>query len=187
MHLTTSGRRIGAGLAGLTLAAATAVVVTVSPAANANVDAITVSSPVLNVGGTYTLHASLSGASAGLLVYWSDNGESLTPAGKVPWPIGQVSVDWTPRTSGQHIITATQGSNTETLIVTVTDGSTTPPVTTTPPTTVAPPTTQPPTTTTPAEETKPGSGSSGGSSGSGTGSASRILRGLFSGSSSGSN
>ncbi|MFC9998454.1 hypothetical protein [Nocardia sp. NPDC127526] len=186
MHITTSGRRIGAGLAGLTLATATAVVVAVSPTANANVDAITVSSAIPQVGGTYTLHAALSGASVGLLVYWSDNGESLTPAGKVPWPPGEASLDWTPRTPGRHIITASQGSSTQTLVVTVTDGSTTPPATTPPTTTppvTTPPATQPPTTTTPAEETKPNSGSSG----SGTGSASRILRGLFSGSGSGSN
>ncbi|PSK27669.1 hypothetical protein C6575_30730, partial [Nocardia seriolae] len=63
------------------------------------------------------------GAGIGLLVYWSDNGKSLTPAGKVPWPVGYSSIDWTPTTAGQHLLTASQGGNTKTIAVTVSDPS----------------------------------------------------------------
>ncbi|MEU6585199.1 hypothetical protein [Nocardia sp. NPDC046763] len=171
MRSKPSGRVIGAGLAGVTVAAAAAVAVAMSPTASATVDVITISSATPTVGGDYTLHASLSGASVGLLIYWSDNGASLTPVGKVPWPPGEASLDWSPSTPGQHIITASQGSSTQTLVVNVGTGSggTT---TTTPPTTT-PPTTTPPTTT-PSTTTPGGSGS-----GSSSGSAKGLLGGLL--------
>ncbi|MTL10187.1 hypothetical protein GL307_00630 [Nocardia seriolae] len=125
------GRHLGIGLAGLAIATGAVAVVTTheAPAAHASVDSVTVSGSNWTVGNTYTLHASLSGASFGLLVYWSDNGNSLTPAGKVPWPPYNASLDWKPTTAGQHIITASQGSSTNTLIVNVADGTTTPPTT----------------------------------------------------------
>lgn len=186
MRIKASGRSIGAGVAGVTVAAASAIMIVGSPSASATVDTITISSSTPAIGNTYTLHADLSGASVGLLIYWSDNGTSLTPVGKVPWPPGQASLDWTPSTPGQHVLTASQGSSTNTLVVTVGDGSTptTPPTTTTAPPTTVPPTTAPPTTTppttqptTPATTTTPSGGS--GSSGSGTGSAGKLLGGLL--------
>ncbi|WP_196054819.1 hypothetical protein [Nocardia aurantiaca] len=144
------GRHLGIGLAGLAIATGAVTVLTTheAPAAHAAVDSVSISGSNWTVGNTYTLSANLSGASIGLLVYWSDNGTSLTPVGKVPWPVGHASLDWTPKTPGQHVITCSQGSTTQTLIVNVSDGTTTPPPTTTttvPPTTT---TTVPPTTTT---------------------------------------
>ncbi|MFJ9369071.1 hypothetical protein ACIRRA_32250 [Nocardia sp. NPDC101769] len=153
------GRHLGIGLAGLAIAtgAVTVLATHEAPAAHATVDSVSISGSNWTVGTSYTLSANLSGASIGLLVYWSDNGNSLTPVGKVPWPPGHASLDWTPSTPGQHVITCSQGSTTQTLIVNVGDGTTTttvPPTTTTtvPPTTTTtvPPTTttEPPTTTT---------------------------------------
>ncbi|WP_054815947.1 hypothetical protein [Nocardia arizonensis] len=141
-----TGRRIAAGVAGLTTV--TAVAILAAPA-HATVDSITVSGTEHTVNNTYTLRAELSGASFGLLVYWNDNGEAITGP-KVPWPVGESSVDWTPKTSGQHVITASQGSSTKSLIVNVASTSTPPPTTTTPPPTT---TTPPPTTTTPPPTT----------------------------------
>ncbi|MBL1075722.1 hypothetical protein JK358_15105 [Nocardia sp. 2] len=178
MRNTMTGRRIGAGIAGLAVAAATAAVVATSPTAGAEVDAITITGATeYKVGSSYTLSASLSGASIGLLVYWSDNGESLTPAGKVPMPVGQASLAWIPRSAGQHILTVAQGGSTKSIVVTVTDDAN-PPTTapTTPPATTAPPVTTEP--TTPPTTTKPGSGS-----GSGSSSGSGLLNGLLGGSS----
>ncbi|MEV6767827.1 hypothetical protein AB0N05_04265 [Nocardia sp. NPDC051030] len=159
MSITPPRRRhLGLGIAGL--AAATGVVaVLAAPSAQATVDQIAVSGSDYKVGSTYTLSADLSGASIGLLVYWNDNGTSLSPAGKVPWPPGHASLDWTPKTAGQHVLTASQGSSTKSVVVNVSDG-TTPPTTTVPPTiepptTTAPPTTAPPTTTEPPVTTTP--------------------------------
>ncbi|WP_433563475.1 hypothetical protein ACQP1O_40105 [Nocardia sp. CA-151230] len=155
------GRHLGIGLAGLAIAtgAVTVLATHEAPAAHASVDSVSISGSNWTVGTSYTLSANLSGASVGLLVYWSDNGSSLTPVGKVPWPPGHASLDWTPKTPGQHVITCSQGSTTQTLIVNVGDGTTTttvPPTTTTtvPPTTT---TTVPPTTTTvpPTTTTEP--------------------------------
>ncbi|MFE2995909.1 hypothetical protein ACFXG4_12950 [Nocardia sp. NPDC059246] len=201
MRITPMGRSLGAGLAGLAIATGAVTVLTTheAPAAHASVDSVSISGSNWTVGTSYTLSANLSGASIGLLVYWSDNGSSLTPVGKVPWPPGHASLDWTPSTPGQHIITCSQGSTTQTLIVNVGDGTTTtttttttvPPTTTTtvPPTTTTtvPPTTTtvPPTTTTtvpttsttvpPTTTTSPGNS---GSSGGGTGSANGLPFGL---------
>ncbi|WP_067815803.1 hypothetical protein [Nocardia inohanensis] len=178
----TPASRIGIGIAGLAVAAGTALVVGNSPEAAATVDTISISSTELVAGQTYSLHAALSGASVGLLVYWNDNGENLTPAGKVPWPPGEANFDWTPKTTGQHVITASQGGSTKSVVVFVTDGSgTTTPPTTTPPTTAptTPPVTTEPTTP-PTTTTKPSSGSGGLGSGSGgSGSAGKILGGLL--------
>ncbi|MFD9615320.1 hypothetical protein ACFWWS_38800 [Streptomyces sp. NPDC059083] len=208
MRITPMGRGLGAGLAGLAIATGAVTVLTTheAPAAHASVDSVSISGSNWTVGTSYTLSANLSGASVGLLVYWSDNGSSLSPVGKVPWPPGHASLDWTPSTPGQHIITCSQGSTTQTLIVNVGDGTTTttvpptttttvpptttttvPPTTTTtvPPTTTTtvPPTTTttvPPTTTTtvpPTTTTSPGNGGTG-SSGGGTGSANGLPFGL---------
>lgn len=178
MRITTTGRRVSAALAGLTVAGATAVVVATSPTAAATVDNITISGEEIVVGQTYSLHADLSGASFGLLVTWRDNGQAMTtPEAKVPWPVYNSSIDWTPQTPGQHTISLTQGSSTKTLIVNVGTGSgTTTPPTTTPPTTTPPVTTPP--VTTPPTTTKPSSGSGGSGSG-GSGSAGKILGGLL--------
>ncbi|MEV0033144.1 hypothetical protein [Nocardia sp. NPDC050793] len=114
------GRRIGTGLAGF--AAAAAVAVFAAPQAHATVDSITVSGADHTIDTTYTLRAKLSGAGIGLLVYWSDNGDQITGP-KVPWPVGESSVSWTPKTPGQHLITASQGGSTKTIVVQVTDPS----------------------------------------------------------------
>ncbi|WP_405486401.1 hypothetical protein [Nocardia sp. NBC_00511] len=120
--MNSISRRIGAGVAGL--AGVAAVAVLAAPQASATVDSVAVSgSAPYTINTGYTLTANLSGAGIGLLVYWSDNGTSLTPAGKVPWPIGYSSIDWKPTTAGQHVLTASQGGNTKTIIVTVSDPS----------------------------------------------------------------
>lgn len=150
----TYRRRLGIGIAGLVVAAGTATIVaTPSTPARAAVDGVTISGADFTVGGTYTLHADLSGASVGLLVYWSDNGDGFSGP-KVPWPPGEASIDWTPKAAGQHILTAAQGGSTKSIVVTVNTGGT-PPTTTTPPTTVPPTTTVPRTTTAPPTTTVP--------------------------------
>ncbi|MGV9410251.1 hypothetical protein ACWDOP_10085 [Nocardia sp. NPDC003693] len=169
MSNTSAFRRpLGLGLAGLAVATGVTVVLAnpSAPEATAAVDNITISGSDHKVGQTYTLHADLSGASFGLLVYWKANGQAITsPAAQVPWPAYNTSADWTPRTAGAHTITLTQGSSTKSLVVNVTDGwvpTTTPPTTTVPPTTTEPPvtttppvTTEPPVTTTPPVTTEP--------------------------------
>ncbi|MEV6767830.1 hypothetical protein AB0N05_04280 [Nocardia sp. NPDC051030] len=117
--MSSMSRRFGAGVAGV--AAAATVAVFAAPNANATVDSITVSSATVQINKEYTLSADLSGAGIGLLVYWTDNDERLTPAGKVPWPIGKSNLSWTPKTAGQHIIVASQGGSTKSLVLTVTD------------------------------------------------------------------
>ncbi|MVU83618.1 hypothetical protein GPX89_41065 [Nocardia sp. ET3-3] len=191
MRNKSSGRAIGAGLAGATAAAVVAVM---SPAATADVDVITISNNSPTVGTSYGLHASLSGPLFGQTVYWSDNGTSLTPNGKMPWPMGESNLDWVPATAGRHVITASQGSSTQYLVVDVNDGSgagtttTTPvpPTTTTAPTTTAPAVpaqATPPTANPSTSQPSSGSGSGSGGTGSATGSAgslvSALLRGLF--------
>ncbi|MFI2559329.1 hypothetical protein [Nocardia farcinica] len=110
--------RIGSTVAGLT--AATAIVVFAAPHANATVASVTVSGATHQLGQTYTLKAKLSGASIGLLVYWTDNGQDISGP-KVPWPVGESSIEWTPTTPGQHLITASQGGSTKTVVVNVID------------------------------------------------------------------
>ncbi|MFC9998452.1 hypothetical protein [Nocardia sp. NPDC127526] len=120
--MSTTISRIGGGIAGLATAAAVAVFA--APQAHATVDAVSVSgSAPYKINTEYTLTADLSGAGIGLLVYWSDNGENLTPAGKVPWPVGKSSITWKPSTEGQHLITASQGGSTKTIAITVVDPS----------------------------------------------------------------
>ncbi|MET9491751.1 hypothetical protein [Nocardia sp. NPDC006630] len=129
--MNSLSRRIGAGVAGGAIAAAVAVFA--APQAGATVDSVTVSgSDPYTINTQYTLTAALSGAGIGLLVYWTDNGNTLTPAGKVPWPVGSSTLNWTPTTAGQHLITASQGGNVKTIVVNVVDpahpgGGTTPP------------------------------------------------------------
>ncbi|WP_054815945.1 hypothetical protein [Nocardia arizonensis] len=112
-------RSRGSGLGLTVFAAATAVTVLAAPSASAAVDSVTVSGTGYVVGSTYTIEAQLSGASAGLLVYFSDNGEFIG-APQVPWPPGHASISWKPSTAGQHIITVEQGGSTKTTVVDVT-------------------------------------------------------------------
>ncbi|MEV6100547.1 hypothetical protein [Nocardia sp. NPDC051981] len=118
-----SARRIGASVAGLATAAAVAVLA--APQAAATVDSVAISgSAPYTINTSYTLTANLSGVGVGLLVYWSDNGANITNGlGVVPSPVGYSHVDWKPTTAGQHMITASQGGNTKTIIVNVTDPS----------------------------------------------------------------
>ncbi|MEV0249211.1 hypothetical protein AB0H76_21610 [Nocardia sp. NPDC050712] len=113
-----SMRRFGAGLTGL--AVASAVVVLAAPQAHAAVESIAVSGSGHAINTTYTLKATVGGAGFGLLVYWTDNGEDLSGP-KVPWPVGESSIDWTPKTKGRHIITCAQGGSTKSLVVDVID------------------------------------------------------------------
>ncbi|MTE16561.1 hypothetical protein [Nocardia aurantiaca] len=116
--LRSSARRTGVGITGLAALGAAAVLA--APAALATVDSVSVSSNDLHVGKAYTVNASLSGAAAGLLVHFSDNGNEIG-APKVPWPPGSASISWTPDTSGQHIITVEQGGYTKSIVVQVAD------------------------------------------------------------------
>ncbi|MFI6868013.1 hypothetical protein [Nocardia sp. NPDC050406] len=118
--MNTFSRRIGTGIAGF----ATAAVVSVfaAPQASATVDAITVSGSNHVIDTEYALTAKLSGAGIGLLVYWSDNGEDISGP-KVPWPVGEAHLNWTPKTPGRHLITCSQGGSTKTIEVMVTDPS----------------------------------------------------------------
>ncbi|MBF6182978.1 hypothetical protein [Nocardia otitidiscaviarum] len=118
MRINTSRRaaRAGVGLTGF--AAAAAVAVLTAPAACAAVETVTVEGSTFRVGGEYTISATLGGASAGLLVYFSDNGEFIG-APKVPWPPGRSSITWKPETAGQHIITVEQGGSHRSVTVDV--------------------------------------------------------------------
>lgn len=186
MRSNSSGRVFGAGLAAVGVAGtAAAIAVAVSPTAGATVEAISPSDPVPAVGGTYTLGADLTGVSSALPVTWNDNGVSITNGvGILPFPAGHTSITWTPTTPGQHIITATQGTSTQTLIITVIPGTgtgaTPPTITTTLPTA---PTTTPqaaaPTTT--PTTTSPSGGTGSGGTGSATGSAGTLVGGLLRG------
>ncbi|WP_067700861.1 hypothetical protein [Nocardia jejuensis] len=117
--MSSISRRFGAGVAGL--AAAASIAVLAAPQASATVDSVSISSTTVLIGQEYTLTAKLSGAGIGLLVYWTDNDQRLTDVGKVPMPIGESTLKWTPSTAGQHIIVASQGGNTKSLIVKVVD------------------------------------------------------------------
>ena len=111
------------GLAAAAFAAVTAVAVATAPGANAAVDAVAIEGSGTHVvGTTYTVQARLTGASAGLLVYFSDNGEFIG-APQVPWPPGQAQIAWKPTTPGQHIITVEQGGSVRSTVVNVTAAS----------------------------------------------------------------
>ncbi|MEV6388497.1 hypothetical protein [Nocardia xishanensis] len=113
--------RRGAG-AGLTALAATAVTVLAAPSASAAVQSVSVEGSDHKVGTTYTITAEVGGASGGLLVYFSDNGEFIG-APKVPWPPGSSTIEWKPSTPGQHIITVEQGGSTKSIVVEVSKAS----------------------------------------------------------------
>ncbi|MGN2635656.1 hypothetical protein ACTD5D_05560 [Nocardia takedensis] len=111
------------GLAAAALAAVATVAVATAPSASAAVDAVAVEGSGNHVvGTTYTIQARLTGASAGLLVYFSDNGEFIG-APQVPWPPGQAQIVWKPSTPGQHILTVEQGGSVRSTVVNVTAAS----------------------------------------------------------------
>lgn len=113
-----TARRAGVGITGFAALAAAAVLAT--PSAIAAVDTVSVDQSSLVVNKPYTVSATLSGASVGLLVYFSDNGNAIG-APKVPWPPGHASIGWTPNSSGQHTLTVSQGNNSQSIVVTVAD------------------------------------------------------------------
>ncbi|MEV0297983.1 hypothetical protein [Nocardia sp. NPDC050710] len=119
---TTRFTRRGAGVGLTAFAAATAVTVPVAPSAYATVNSVSVEGSGYVVGQTYLINAEVGGASGGLLVYFSDNGEFIG-APQVPWPPGHSSISWKPSTPGQHIITVEQGGSTKSTVVTVTKAS----------------------------------------------------------------
>ncbi|WP_067840859.1 hypothetical protein [Nocardia lijiangensis] len=109
--------RRGAGV-GITAMAAAAVTVLAAPSAYAAVQSVSVEGSNHKVGTTYTITAEVGGASGGLLVYFSDNGEFIG-APKVPWPPGSATIEWKPSTPGQHILTVEQGGSTKSIVVEV--------------------------------------------------------------------
>ncbi len=111
-------RRAGLGATGFAALAAAAVLA--APAALASVDTVTVEGSGYTVGKEYTISVTVSGAAAGLLVYYSDNGDFIGSP-KVPWPPGKSSIAWTPGTTGQHTITVEQGGFTRSVVVEVKD------------------------------------------------------------------
>ncbi|MBL1075723.1 hypothetical protein JK358_15110 [Nocardia sp. 2] len=102
------------------LAALAAVAVLAAPSALAKVDSISVDGANHAVGKQYTITVKLSGAAAGLLVYFTDNGNFIGGP-KVPWPPGSATISWTPSEKGQHVITAEQGGYTASTVVQVGD------------------------------------------------------------------
>lgn len=114
---TTAARRAGAGITGFAALAAAAVLS--APSALAAVDSVTVDGSDYRVGTEYTISATLSGAAAGLLVYYSDNGE-FVGGPRIPWA-GKSDTVWTPSSTGKHIITVEQGGYTRSTVVTVKD------------------------------------------------------------------
>ncbi|NNH74727.1 hypothetical protein HLB23_33590 [Nocardia uniformis] len=113
-----TARRAGVGITGF--AAMAAAVVLTAPSAFAAVESVSVDGSDYRVGGEYTISATLGGASVGLLVYFSDNGEFIG-APKVPWPPGKSSITWKPETTGQHILTVEQGGTHKSVVVNVKD------------------------------------------------------------------
>ncbi|GAB2542760.1 hypothetical protein [Nocardia heshunensis] len=121
MRNTPSGvgaRRAAVGITGFAALAAAAVLA--APASLAAVDTVSVDQGTLVVDTTYTVSATLSGASIGLLVTFTDNGHDIG-APKVPWPVGHASIAWKPNTSGKHTLTASQGPNSQSIVVQVAD------------------------------------------------------------------
>ncbi|MEV0249212.1 hypothetical protein AB0H76_21615 [Nocardia sp. NPDC050712] len=116
MKTRITPRRAGTGLTAF--AAAAAVTALAAPSAYAAPTAVSVSDSKLVVGEKYTISADLGGASAGLLVYFSDNGEFIG-APKVPWPPGHSSIEWQPGSAGQHVLTVEQGGHTRSIVVEV--------------------------------------------------------------------
>lgn len=115
---STSSIRRGAGVGLTAFAAATAVAVLTAPSAHAAVQSVSVDGSNHKVGSTYTITADVGGASGGLLVYFSDNGEFIGGP-KVPWPPGSATIEWKPSTPGEHIITVEQGGSTKSIMVEV--------------------------------------------------------------------
>ncbi|WP_433563478.1 Ig-like domain-containing protein [Nocardia sp. CA-151230] len=113
-----SARRAGVGITGFAALAAAAVVA--APVSLAAVDTVSIDQTNPVVDKAYTISATLSGASIGLLVYFSDNGNEIGPP-KIPSPPGHASISWRPTTSGQHVITASQGPNSQSIVVQVAD------------------------------------------------------------------
>ncbi|WP_405134492.1 hypothetical protein [Nocardia sp. NBC_01388] len=111
-------RTAGAGITGF--AALAVVAALTAPTACAAVDTVSVSGSNYQVGTQYTISADLSGASVGLLVYFSDNGNFIGSP-KIPSPPGHSSISWTPSDKGQHILTVSQGNSTQSTIVNVSD------------------------------------------------------------------
>ncbi|BAW03828.1 hypothetical protein NS14008_33495 [Nocardia seriolae] len=106
------------GLTGFAALAATAVIA--APDALAAVDTVSIDQKNVVVDKAYTISATLSGASIGLLVYFSDNGNEIGPP-RIPSPPGHASISWRPSTTGRHIITASQGPNSQSIVVDVAD------------------------------------------------------------------
>ncbi|MET8774384.1 hypothetical protein AB0H49_22990 [Nocardia sp. NPDC050713] len=119
---STSSIRRGAGVGLTAFAAATAVAVLTAPSAYAAVQSVSVDGSNHKVGSTYTITADVGGASGGLLVYFSDNGEFIGGP-KVPWPPGTATIEWKPSTPGEHIITVEQGGSTKSIMVEVSKAS----------------------------------------------------------------
>ncbi|MEV6767829.1 hypothetical protein AB0N05_04275 [Nocardia sp. NPDC051030] len=115
-HSRTTARRAGAGLTGFAALAAAAVLT--APSAMASIDTLTVEGSNYTVDKEYTISVTVSGAAAGLLVYFSDNGDFIGSP-KVPWPPGHSSIAWTPAKTGKHTITVSQGSYNASTIVDV--------------------------------------------------------------------
>ena len=113
-----SARRAGVGITGF--AALAAAIVLAAPASVAAVDTVSIDPGNLVVDQAYTVSATLSGASIGLLVTFSDNVKQIGPP-KIPSPPGHVSISWRPITSGRHILTASQGPNSQSIVVQVAD------------------------------------------------------------------
>lgn len=120
MSISPSRRTARAGVGITGFAALAAVAVLTAPSALATVETVSVDGSEHRVGSEYTISATLGGASVGLLVYFSDNGEFIGSP-KVPWPPGHSSITWKPESAGQHIITVEQGGTHKSVVVQVKD------------------------------------------------------------------
>ncbi|MVU83617.1 hypothetical protein GPX89_41060 [Nocardia sp. ET3-3] len=111
-------RRIGSGITGF--AALVAAAGLAAPSASATVDSVGIDPGNLVVDKAYTVSATLGGASIGQLVYFSDNGVQIGPP-KIQSPPGHASISWRPMTTGQHVLTVSQGSENRSIVVQVSD------------------------------------------------------------------
>ncbi|WP_067813806.1 hypothetical protein [Nocardia inohanensis] len=98
------------------------------------------------VGGTFQVLSQTEGTGTGLStgssflkapVVFTDNGTCIGKARPAMINNGLAHVEWTPTTAGQHTITATHGTSSKSITVTVAPGATTQPAATSPDCTVS--------------------------------------------------
>ncbi|GAB2555661.1 hypothetical protein [Nocardia heshunensis] len=121
-HINPGARRVGLGA--MTFGAVAGVAVLVAPQAGAWPSDLTISGGSShNVGCSYTLTATVT-LDRLTSVSFKDNGTELTGSPVTPSLLSNnVTISWTPSTTGSHTLTATQDLITKSLAVDVSPAS----------------------------------------------------------------